>query len=105
MTKYGVGIGEDFPLDEEEARPAAEDISDCDEDWQRRRQKAREAWRRLRSQLRAEWRAGRRAFRDSLSRQDPVEPVDVLHDRRIHHLVIGGLALIGLAALLGRHRK
>jgi hypothetical protein len=105
MSKLGVGVGEDFPLDEEKARQVGEESSCCGTEWHRQRAQGREAWRRMREQMRAEWRVRRRAFRDGLHRQDDVEAMDGLRERHLHHLVIGGLALIGLAALLSRHRK
>ena len=110
MSKLGVGVGEEFPVDEqnrpqpEQSRPEDE-AGCCGADWHRRREMRREAWRRFRHQMHAEWHAQRRAMRDSLRRQDGVEPLDVLHDRHLHHLVIGALAVIGLAALFSHHRR
>jgi hypothetical protein len=107
MPKLGVGVGEEFPLDEENGPQPEQETGpnpDCEE-WRRRRAMHREAWRRFRNQMRAEWSQRRRAFREGLRRQDDVEPMDTMHDRHLHHLVIGGLALIGLAALLGLHRR
>ena len=105
MNKYGVGVGEDFPLDEEQPQPGAEDFRRCEEEWENSRDKAFRSWRRMRRQMRADWRARRRAMHRRFSESDPVEAMDALNDRRVHHLVIGGLALIGLAALFGLNRK
>ncbi len=104
MSKLGVGVGEDFPLDEEKARQAGEESPCCGAE---HHDQGHEAWRRMRAQMRAEWRACRRAAVDRFGRQDPIEPIDDAAARRphIHHLAIGALALIGLAALLSRHRK
>lgn len=105
MSKFGVGVGEDFPLDEEaRANATQDDVPDderfCTHDYRAAR---RRAWRRFKRQMHEEWHARRRAFRDGFNRRDGVE---VIHDRHLHHLVVGGLAMIGLAALFGilRHR-
>jgi hypothetical protein len=107
MSKFGVGVGEEFPLDE---KPRATQQDQQDEgagccghgDHQARR----EAWRRFRQQMRAEWWARRRAMHDAFHHREGAEAIHHPHERRIHHLIIGGLAMFGLAALLGalRHR-
>jgi len=106
MTKLGVGVGEEFPVDEKN-RPASEpppedDGSHCCGHGAHAAR--REAWRRFRQQMHAEWHDRRRAFRDGLNRQDTVEIMEGLRARRVHHLVLGALALIGLAALFSHHR-
>lgn len=108
MSKIGVGVGEEFPLDEE-ARAKQEDVADderfCAHDFRAAR---RHAWRKFRRQMREEWHARRHAFREARrdARRDGVEAIHDLHGRHLHHLVVGGLAMIGLAALFGilRHR-
>ena len=109
MSKLGVGVGEEFPVDEQN-RPQPEQNEEpgcCGADWHRQRQARREAWRRFRHQMHEEFHARRRAMRDSLRQQDGVEILgpDVLRDRHLHHLVIGALAVIGLAALFSHHRR
>jgi hypothetical protein len=105
MSKLGVGVGEDFPLDGEQARPGAEDFHRCEEEWEKRRDQAFRSWRRMRSQMSADWRARRREMHRHFTEQEPVEPMDGARMPQLHHLVIGGLALLGLAALFGLHRK
>lgn len=76
MSKYGVGIGDDFPLDDGRG-PAAGGPNDAPrddraefEDWKRRRDEwraQREAWKSQAENWRRqrdEWRARRRAYRD-----------------------------------------
>lgn len=114
MTKYGVGVGEDFPLDEDNRRPGEEGAEHepggphpyHGEDWHRRRRQAREALRQMRAQMRAEWRARCREMHDRFRQSEPVEPADGVRADKLMHLAqvgIAALAVIGLAALLGRH--
>ncbi len=103
MTKFGVGVGEEFPVDEQN-RPQ-QDAGPETEDEPRRcgrgdHRARHEAWHQFRDQLRAEWRARRRAFRDSMGQREGVEAMDDWRVHHVHKLVIGGLALVGLAALL-----
>lgn len=104
MSKIGVGIGEDFPVDEQN-RPNSEDGEEscCGRGAHEARH---EAWRRFRHQMHAEWHARRRAMRDAFNRREAVEVLHDLRERHLHHLIIGGLAVVGLAALLSslRHR-
>ena len=103
MTKFGVGVGEEFPVDEQN-RPQSESGADSDQDGHRCGRggyRARhDAWHQFRDQMRAEWRARRRAFRDSMGRHDGADVIDDLRAHHVHKFLIGGLALIGLAALL-----
>ena len=76
MSKYGVGIGDDFPLDDGRGPaggpndPPRDDRAEF-EDWKRRRddwRAQREAWKAQAENWRRqrdEWRARRRAYRDS----------------------------------------
>jgi hypothetical protein len=104
MSKLGVGVGEDFPVDDTAPNP---EQSDC-------AQEHFEAWREQRRQwrkMRHEWRAKRAAMREQFRaryghRHGPDDGVcaDERHQRHVHHVVLGALALIGLAALFGAHR-
>ena len=109
MSKFGVGIGEEFPLDEETRPPPGAEETCCgsSKEWQNRRALRREAWRRLRDQIHAEWHARARAMAEQYRQRDPVEPMDGSAERstHVHHLVIGALALVGLAALFGSRRR
>jgi hypothetical protein len=107
MSKIGVGVGEDFPVDEKnrpetETQPEAEDLGTCHS----RNEARREAWRRFRHQMHEEWHARRRAWRDSRGARDGVEAIHDFREKHLHHLIIGGLAVLGLAAILAglRHR-
>jgi hypothetical protein len=106
MTKFGVGVGEEFPVDEQNRpqREQTEESGCCGSDWRRQHELRREAWRRFRHQMHAEWHARRRAMRDHLRQQDAVESLD-LRGRHVGHLVIGALAIIGLAALFNHHSR
>ena len=113
MSKIGVGVGEDFPVDEQN-RPQPEDHPHgeerehcCGEDWHRQRQARREAWRRFRHQMHEEWHTRRRAMRDRMRHQDDVEILgpETLRHRQLAHLVIAGLAILGLAALINHHSR
>jgi|GEM_PF-1604765 len=98
MTKYGVGVGEEFPVDD---RP---EVSENDDDsrccGQGAHASRKEAWRRFRHHMKAEWHARRHGFGRFRGHHDGVEPLDELRAHHIHKLVIGGLALIGIAAIL-----
>jgi hypothetical protein len=101
MSKIGVGVGEDFPVDEKnrpetENGPDVEDLGTC----RGRHDARREAWRRLRHQMHEEWHARRRAWRDGLNERDGVEAIHDFRGRHLHHLIVGGLAVLGLAAIL-----
>lgn len=99
MSKFGVGVGEDFPVDENKSETGAEDLGHC----HRGHHGRKEAWRKFRHQMHEEWHARRRAFRDGLNDRDAVEAIRQHH---LHHLIVGGLAVLGLAAIIAglRHR-
>lgn len=95
MTKYGVGVGEEFPVDD---RPQPESGTEGESHRCGRRghRHGHDAWHQFRDQMRAEWRARRRAFH--MGEGDDV--IEELRKPHVQKFVIGGLALIGLAALL-----
>jgi hypothetical protein len=76
MSKYGVGVGDDFPVDDGRGRgqQGPEDDRAEFEEWKRRRDAWRaqreayraqgEEWRRRRDEWRAQWKEQRRAWRD-----------------------------------------
>ena len=102
MSKIGVGVGEDFPVDEnDKEEPAVEDLGTCHQ----RHRARREAWRRFKQQMHQEWHPRRRAFRDAVNENDDVEAIHVLRDKQLHHLIIGGLAVLGLAAIIAGLRQ
>lgn len=102
MSKLGVGVGEDFPVDD--SAPAQEEGGCC-----RDRHEAFRQWREQKRQwhrMRHEWRARKAAMREQFRREvlgDGLAP-DERHHRQMHHIVLGALALIGLAALFSAHR-
>lgn len=100
MSKIGVGVGEDFPVDENQA-PEDEGGAPrhCGSAAYRAR---RQAWRQFRRQMHEEWHAKRRAMREAMG----PEARQAMREHHLHHLVIGGLAVVGLAAVLGLlHRR
>jgi hypothetical protein len=108
MSKLGVGVGEDFPVDENNTPEGTSDEEHAGgccgagarmHPWQRR-----EAWRRFRDQMRSEFLARRQAMHEHMhSGENTAEAV--WRKPYLPHLVIGALALIGLAALLGHHHQ
>ncbi|GAA0566334.1 hypothetical protein [Rhizomicrobium electricum] len=97
MSKIGVGVGEDFPVDENnKPEPDVEDLGTC----HHRHHGRKEAWRRFRHQMHQEWHARRRAFRDRLNEREGVEAIHEFREHHLHHLIVGGLAVLGLAALI-----
>lgn len=92
MSKIGVGVGEDFPV--------AEDVNETSENNQencRHGRHGRERWGHFRHKMR-ELRAARHAFHHHHG-----DAEDMMAHIRAHHLkglLIGGLALIGAAAIL-----
>ena len=99
MTKFGVGVGEEFPVDD---RPQSESGSqeETHRCGRRGHRERHDAWHQFRDQMRSEWRARRRAFRESMGRAEGPDFVEALRRPHVQKVVIGGLALIGLAALL-----
>jgi len=105
MGKFGVGVGEEFPVDEK-AKREDDGPSCCDgmPNGGGSREERREAWRRWRDQTRAEWRSRKRTMREQFHHE--------FADKAARHhgrhpmagkLAVAGLALVGLAALFG-HR-
>jgi len=92
MSKFGVGVGEDFPVDEQ-----AQETEFCGAGTGRG--EAIRKW----HQMRCEWRARKRAMREQFRR----EFADENHREHAKHvagsLAVAVLAFVGLAALLGRH--
>ena len=113
MSKFGVGVGEDFPVDEKTQQEETPSEQGCHGNGFRFRHggahhEQHEAWRRWRQQMHADWRARKHAMREQFRRGqwEAPEAGPAEHDRhrpQPHHFVIGALALIGLAALFGRH--
>jgi tRNA A37 N6-isopentenylltransferase MiaA len=102
MSKIGVGVGEDFPVDEnDKSGPEVEDLGNCHSRHRARRQ----AWHQFRRQMREEWHARRQAMRDALNDREAVEAIHDFRTRHLHHVLIGGLAVVGLAALFGALRS
>lgn len=72
MSKIGVGVGEDFPVDDGDKSAGPEDDRAEFEEWKRRRdayRAERERWRAQREERRTrrdEWRAKRRAFKQKV---------------------------------------
>lgn len=107
MSKIDVSVGEDFPVDPpQEHEQHGNDGGCCGrhgaggdgyEAWRQWREQKRQ-WRRMR----AEWRARRHAMRHQFRREywDRSAPH---HDRLVHSLVLGALAVIGIAAIFGGH--
>lgn len=101
MSKIGVNVGEDFPVDEGAPRETGcngEGIETLRQWHEQKRQ-----WR----QARAEWRARRHALRAQLRdelRQRFHRGERDWHGPQPQHIAIGALALLGLAALIGFSR-
>ena len=106
MSKFGVGVGEDFPVDDTAPNPEQDD----------RAQEHFAAWceqKRQWRKMRHEWRAKRAAMREQFRARhghhhhdaDDGVVADDRHKRHVHHVVLGALALIGLAALFNAHRE
>ncbi len=109
MSKLDVGVGEEFPVSEGAAVPESGRCgADCGpgdrgEAYRQWREQKRQ-WHR---QMRAEWRtrkhAMRERYRSEFSGANTGEGPH-LSAHHMRHLAIGALALIGLAALLGRRQ-
>ncbi len=116
MGKLGVGVGDDFPIDEGKPRDAAPPGAGPDyekerEEWRKRREewrKQRDEWREKRRQWRDEWRRKRREFREEMRARyggdfDDYEPWRWYGDP--HHLfrILGILALIVVTIMIFSH--
>ena len=116
MGKFGVGVGDDFPIDEGKPREAAPPGADPDydkerEEWAKRREewhRQRDEWREKRRQWRDEWRRKRREFRAEMQARYGGDYSD---DHRSHwyggphHIfqVLGVLALIVVTIMIFSH--
>jgi hypothetical protein len=109
MGKLGVGIGDEFPL--EDGKPAGSGQGgERDAEYEKRREefrKARDAWREQRRQWRDEWHARRRAFRDEMrARYGDAYDGDDHHWRSpywgsgSHHHLLQLLLIVGLIMLV-----
>jgi hypothetical protein len=116
MGKLGVGVGDDFPIDEGKPREAAPpgpgpDYEKEREEWQKRREewrRQRDQWREKRRQWRDEWRRKRREFREEMRARygsdfDDYEPWRWHADP--HHIfrLLGILALIVVTIMIFSH--
>jgi len=102
MSKFGVGVGEEFPVDEQNRPNDTPNETDADSAFCGRgsREDRREAWRQFRREMHGRWhRHGGRG-----DHGDPEDLIEHLRSHHLHHLVIGALAVIGLAALISHHR-
>jgi hypothetical protein len=102
MSKIGVGVGEEFPVDETKPAEGGAPGSQ-DEDRARYR-----AWREEREKMRSEWREKKRAFREEIRQRwrerfgdRPYGDFD--HHHHHHRIVplaiVAGIGLIALALL------
>ncbi len=73
MGKLGVGIGDDFPVEDGQRGPSGENAAASDPgrdaEYEKRREdyrKARDAWREQRHKMRDAWREKRRAYREQM---------------------------------------
>ena len=113
MGKFGVGIGDDSPIDEGKPREAAPpgDYEKEREEWQKRREewrKQRDEWREKRRQWRDEWRKKRREFREEMRARYGSDFDDDDHWRwhsDPQHLfrILGILALIVVTIMIFSH--
>ena len=116
MGKFGVGVGDDFPIDEGKPREAAPPESNRDyekerEEWRKRREewhRQRDEWREKRQQWRNEWRKRRRAFREEMRARYGADFEYDDHWRWYgdsHHLfrILGILALIVVTIMIFSH--
>jgi hypothetical protein len=97
MSKIGVNVGEDFPVDEG-APPNTSEPEGC----RGNRAEAFRQWHARKHQWhqkRAEWRARKRAMREQF--REEFGRGGHFRGQRAGHLALGVLALVGLAALLG----
>src|SRR5690242_1240489 len=76
MGKLGVGIGDDFPVDDPKGPTSGDNAgpgdAPRDPEYEKTREeyrKARDAWREQRRKMRDAWRERRRAYRDDMQRR------------------------------------
>ena len=98
MSKFGIGIGEEFPVDEQNQPDVPED-GEGPHRCRHGRHGHHKAWRHFRQRMKAEWHGRHRGWHGH--RGDGAEVLDAIRAHHVHKLVIGGLALIGVAALIG----
>jgi hypothetical protein len=108
MGKLGVGIGDEFPVEDPQgASPGSDPGSDADPEYEKMREeyrKARDAWREQRRKMRDAWRARRRAYSsDTGSRYGDGYAADMWHEHggfHPHHianiLLIAGLIMLAV---------
>jgi len=108
MSKFGVGVGEEFPVDENVASQENGETGGCCGTRGERLHAAARQWheqkRQWRRQKRAEWRERKQAMREKFHREFIGDgEAQAAHRSAARHLAVGALVLVGLAALLG-HR-
>ena len=109
MGKLGVGVGEEFPVDENVASQESGETGGCCGTRGERLHAAARQWheqkRQWRRQMRADWHAQKQAMREQFRREfmGNDDEVRAVHRSATRHLAVGALVLVGLAALLG-HR-
>jgi hypothetical protein len=108
MSKFGVGVGDDFPVDDGSGQgadgnqgPSGDDRADYEE-WKRRREAhraSREQWRAQRE----EWRGRRRAFKEKIRAAARESFGDDWEDRRYRRRAYHGFRfpLLALIPILG----
>jgi hypothetical protein len=104
MGKFGVGVGDDFPIDdgnkpETGAADAGADHAKDREEYERRREewrKQRDEWRARRNQWRDEWRRRKREFRAEMHKRYGDD-----YDGHDHHWHYSGDHVVKLLGLLG----
>jgi len=107
MGKLGVGIGEDFPVDD--AKSAAEGASGTagdqhgqdDEARREERRRRHEAWHEKKRQWREEWRGRRNAFREEMRAKYGDDYADCGEHRFWHGHVFGPRSLFRIALFIG----
>jgi hypothetical protein len=116
MGKFGVGIGDDFPIDEGKPRDAAPPGTGPDyekerEEWRKRHEqwrKQRDEWHEKRRQWRDEWRKRRREFREEMRARYGGDFYDEEHWRwygEPHQLfrILGIIALLVVTIMIFSH--
>ena len=106
MGKLGVGVGDDFPIDEGQgpANGPAPDYEKQREEWRRQREewhRSREEWRERRRQWRDAWRQKKREFRAEMKARYG-DAYDDDHHHHWHydsHQFMRVIAIVGLVAV------